>query len=134
MLQETTIEKTEKVSENATVLHFEDCIVVYSCSNYLDKVKLKIKCRPSEVMMVPNVGIVYYKKDTKDLKLISQPIKMKQSSKDYVLYSSNNFIKRVIMDEKDGGTVFYIADESKYLKMGVIKEANSTMEIKIIEE
>jgi hypothetical protein len=52
-----------------------------------------------------------------DIILIPAPIDFKKDDRAILLYRSNYFLKRVVIDNTDGIPIFYIVDESKYLKV-----------------
>lgn len=125
MLEDTVIYFGGKTLEPATILHFSDCLVIHSCTQQAHRIVIPIKRSSSELIMMQDFGLIHYAKDSKDIKVITSPIPLKYQQAEFVLYSSNNYLKKVILKKDENyyyyGREFYIADESKFVKLASIK-------------
>jgi hypothetical protein len=54
--------------------------------------------------------------------LIPAPIDFKKDDRAILLYRSNYFLKRVVVTHTNGKPIFYIVDESKYLKIWELEQ------------
>lgn len=121
MLEDAKVQYSGSGYEVSTLLHFTDRIMAFSMKNPKNVATLFAQRDSEEVFHIPDIGLLTYKKDTKDIKLFASPLDFKRADKQDVIYSSNNFIKRVVIDKSDKKKpIFYIADEAKYLKKGIL--------------
>jgi hypothetical protein len=124
MFQDEKVEiKATKVDES-TILHFESGIFTLSKEDGTSGVfkGFELGYNP-EMHMVKNLGMIFYERGKKNIKLIPLPLNFKKESKHVILYKSSNFLKKITIGaarigEKGEIThpTFYICDESKYLK------------------
>jgi hypothetical protein len=88
--------------------------------------------------MIEGTGLIHYKKDTKEIKIFSSPIPQKYQQSESTLYTSNNYLKKVILKSNEyysADIEFYIADESKFVKLGSIQtDEDGSKFISIIKE
>lgn len=89
---------------------------------------------PSEIKLLPHHGFMHYKKNEKDICLIPFPLDNRSQDREIVLYSSNNFLKRVVVTEENDQVCFYIVDEAKYLSRGIIVEDENNKFMKITDK
>ena len=88
----------------------------------------------NEIKLLPKIGLMYYKKNEKDIKLIPFPLDYRSVDREITIYSSNNFLKRVVVLKEGNDDCFYIVDEAKYLSKGIIIEEESNKFIKITDK
>lgn len=88
----------------------------------------------NEVHILPQIGIINYKKNSKDIKLIKFPLEGKHGGRATVIYSSNNFLKQVHVLTQDLNQYFYIMDEANYLSKGELVTEDLHTFIKITDK
>lgn len=113
--------RTKEVLKS-TLIHFEDQLVTYGYESYDHRAYKDISLEADELHYINNVGLIYYKKDSKEIKLICAPLDLRRADAEVVLYNSNNFLNKVVVAHINGVHHFLICDEAKYLKVGVIDE------------
>ena len=95
---------------------------------------LPLKRESNEIKLLPKIGLMYYKKNEKEIKLIPFPLDYRSVDREITIYSSNNFLKRVVVLKEGNDDCFYIVDEAKYLSKGIIIEEESNKFIKITDK
>lgn len=122
LFENVMVEGKNKDTVDSTVLHFEDTIMTYGEKHVSQRSYKDISLDTDEVKLLPNHGLIHYKKGTKEIRMTPVPINLRRGDRDIILYNSNGFLNKVVIVTFGKEHFFLICDEKKYLKVGIIEE------------